>query len=230
MNAALLSVIGTLCGAIIGWVGSYLTTSKTTARTLRVQTENTFRQLDAAHGQNLQDMQAPAYEQAIAALIYRRTKREHDLRPFHWDQRTKNIVRSTLDDYRPSNWYESQSKLALYASQVVLDANAAANNAHENILSLMGELVDLREAATAADPDDRDTHIAFARQHKAIFEKIQMALKTAATADDNLIQLMRKGVHTRPSEYLIVIPIDPGKLKTTRGWLRRDRVAQPPPS
>ena len=62
-------------------------------------------------------MQAPAYEQAIAALIYRRSKREPDLRPFHWDQRTKNIVRSTLDDYRPSNWYESQSKLALYASQ-----------------------------------------------------------------------------------------------------------------
>ena len=50
MNSAILSVIGTLSGAIAGVIGGYLTTSRATVRTLRVQTENSLRDLDAAHG------------------------------------------------------------------------------------------------------------------------------------------------------------------------------------
>jgi hypothetical protein len=96
MDPALLSVVGTLAGAIIGGFGTYLATSRTTTRTLRVQTENNLRDLDAAHAQNLQDMQAPVYAQAIAALNYRRDKREHDLSPIRWDERTERIIRKTL--------------------------------------------------------------------------------------------------------------------------------------
>lgn len=93
MNPATLGVIGTLSGAIAGVIGGYLTTSRATARTLRVQTENSLRELDAAHGQRLRDMQAPAYEQAIAALSYRRDSREHDLSPIRWDKRTESVIR-----------------------------------------------------------------------------------------------------------------------------------------
>jgi hypothetical protein len=207
MGSALLTLIGTLAGAVVGGIGSYVTNSRTTARTLRVQTENTLSALDAEHGQRLQNLQAPAYEQAIAALNHRRDKREHDLSPVRWDERTETVVRSTLDDYQPPNWYESQSQLALYASQPVLDANEVANDAHEKILGLTRELADLREAAAAADLADHNARVDLGRQHKAIFEKIQSALKEAATADSNLIQLMRTSVHTRPSQYL---PAGPG--------------------
>ena len=133
MVPALLGVIGTVVGAIVGALGGYLTSSKTTARTLRVHTDNILHELDAAHGQRLQDMQAPAYEQAIALLNHRRDKREHDLSPVRWDERTERVVRSTLDDYQPPNWYESQSQLALYASQEVRVANEAANKCYRPI-------------------------------------------------------------------------------------------------
>jgi hypothetical protein len=96
MDSATLSVVGTLAGAIIGGLGTYLTTSRTTARTLRVQTEMNLRDLDASHAQNLQNMQAPVYVQAIAALNHRRDKREHDLSPVRWDKDTERLVHATL--------------------------------------------------------------------------------------------------------------------------------------
>ena len=169
-----------------------------------MQTENTLRELDAAHGQSLQNMQAPAHEQAIAALIYRRDKREHDLSPVRWDPNTESVIRSTLEDYRPPNWYESQSRLDLYASQAILDANEVANDAHQKILGLTRELEDLRQAVAATDPTDREARTAFGGQHAATLKKIQEALREARTADDELIQLMRTGVHARPSQYLQV--------------------------
>jgi hypothetical protein len=225
MNSAILSVIGTLSGAIAGVIGGYLTTSRATVRTLRVQTENSLRDLDAAHGQRLRDMQAPAYEQAIAALSYRRDMREHDLSPIRWDKRTASVIRSTIAEYNPPNWYESQSRLALYASRVVLDANEVANDTHEKILGLIRELADIREAVEATEPTDRDARAAFGGQHSATFKKIQAALQAAATADANLRQLMRAGVHTRPSQELPASPRTQSRLKAIAGGFRRKRVA-----
>ena len=208
MDSALLSAAVAMFGVVAGGVGTYLTTSKATAKTLRVQTENAVRELDAAHGQKLQDLQAPAYEQAIAALKHRRDEREHDLNLVRWDEHTERVVRTTLNDYRPPNWYESQSRLELYASQGVLAANEVANQAHERVLGLAHDLADLREAVNATDPTDRAARAAFGGRHAAIFRDIQEALKEAASADDDLIQLMRTGVHTRPSQYLLAPSVD----------------------
>lgn len=214
MDPALVGVIGTLGGTVVGGVSSYFTASRTTANTLRVQRVNTLRELDAAHGQNLQDMQAPVYEQAIAALIYRQERREHDLSPIRWDKDTERVIRSALEDYNPPNWFQAQSQLALYAPQEVLDANKIANDSHEKIFGLTRELADVREASRAADPADRNALVDLGRQHKKIFEKIKAALKDAATADADLVQLMRTSLHTRPSQYLAA---KPGAPKSLRG-------------
>jgi hypothetical protein len=206
MDSAVLGGVGTLVGVIAGGFGTYMTTSRTTAKTLRVQTENTLRQLDAAHAQNLQDLQAPAYEQAAAAIKHRRDTREHELSPVRWDKRTENVIVSTLDGYTPPNWYESQSRLDLYASHAVLDANEVANDAHQKVLGLTREMMDLREAVEATEPTDREARVAFGVKHAELFGKIQAALSEAATADANLIRLMRTGVHARPSQYLSELP------------------------
>jgi hypothetical protein len=226
MDPATLGVVGTLCGAIAGVIGGYLTTSRATARTLQVQTENSLRELDAAHDQRLQDMQAPAYEHAIAALSYRRERREYDLSPFRWDKRTDTLVQATLADYNPPDWYESQSQLALYVSQVVLEANEVANDAHAEILRLVHGLADIREAVNATDPTDRDARAAFGGQHAAIFKGIKAALRDAATADANLTRLMRAGVHMRPSQKLSAQPTTTNGVKATAGNVRQRRVAR----
>ena len=61
------------------------------------------------------------------------------------------------------------------------------------------DLADLREAVNATDPTDRDARVGFSGQHATILKKIREALKEAAVADTSLIQLMRTGVHARPS-------------------------------
>jgi hypothetical protein len=216
MDSATLSVVGTLVGAMIGGLGTYLTTSRTTARTLRVQTEMNLHDLDAAHEQNLQNMQAPVYVQAIAALNYRRDKREHDLNPqIDWDKDKDayRSVRTTLADYDPPNWYESQSQLVLYAPQKVLDLNKVANDAHEEVLRQARGLAVFRAHVAVTDPGDQDARTNLARQYEDLFAKIKAALKNAATADDTLIQLMRKSVHVPPSQYLRASPARMSKFK-----------------
>jgi len=194
MDSAVLGVVGTLVGVVAGGVGTYMTAVRTTAKTLRAQTENTLRQLDAAHAQKLQDMQAPAYESAIAAIKHRRDAREHQLSPVRWDKLTESVIRSTLNDYSPPNWYESQSRLDLYASKPVLEANKAANEAHERVLDLSREMVDLREAVEAAEPTDGEARTSLGVKHSALFKRIKEAMREAAVADTHVIELMRTGV------------------------------------
>jgi hypothetical protein len=66
----------------------------------------------------------------------------------------------------------------------------------------MQQLADLREEAAAIGQTDHDARTDLARRHKEIFGEIQAALKGAAVADTNLIELMSKGVLARPSLYL----------------------------
>jgi hypothetical protein len=224
MSSAVLSVIGTLAGVLAGGIGTYLTTSRTTDRTLRVQTENTLRGLDAVHGQKLQDLQTPAYEQAIAALIHRHDKREQHLSPVRWDDNTENLIRSALADYQPPNWYESQSSLELYASKAVLEANESASEAHEKIIRLTRQLPDLREEVAATDPTDHEARTALGDQHRAIRQEIRVTLKEAATADANLKEVMRASVHARPSKYPPEASTNASGLKGIVSGPRRIRI------
>ena len=61
-------------------------------------------------------------------------------------------------------------------------------------------------SAGAIGQADRDARTDLALRHKKIFGDTQEALKDAAAADARLIELMRKGVHARPSQYLPVLP------------------------
>jgi hypothetical protein len=69
-------------------------------------------------------------------------------------------------------------------------------------LDLTRQTADLREAVEATDPTDREARTSLGVKHSTLFKQIKEAMREAAVADNDVIELMRAGVHSRPSQYL----------------------------
>jgi hypothetical protein len=120
----------------------------------------------------------------IAALQHRARTRAHQLRITRMDEQTGKKALKTLEAREPPGWFETQGRLLAYASNGVLTAYKAAENAD-------------REVA-----DRYLTWKATGEQGAAIYE----ALKAAQEKDEALTKLIRTELLRGLSE----LPVIPG--------------------
>src|ERR1700733_14704411 len=133
--AAAIGVGGTV---IVGVVG-FWSTKTASDKAANVATDITFSALDAARDERIWDRRARAYEQGIAALLYRRQERrglyelsgprlQPDARP--WSPMLQDAVRfhynvslpdqPYFDHYAPRGWFEVEGTLLAYATEAVI--------------------------------------------------------------------------------------------------------------
>jgi hypothetical protein len=139
------AAIGVGGTVIVGVVG-FWSTKTASDKAAQVATDNTARALDAARDERIWDRRARAYEQSVAALLYRRQQRRQELaelvalpaaglRPLGrtyalWQEQVSLPDHPFFDRY-PSGWFEVEGTLLAYATPKVITALDAARQADD---------------------------------------------------------------------------------------------------
>ena len=67
------------------------------------------------------------------AVRYQQMKRRHDLRSYRWDEESEQQLKPFFDSYEPPVWFEAQARLIAYASDPVLTAFEAREQAQHEV-------------------------------------------------------------------------------------------------
>jgi hypothetical protein len=170
-GVGLIGLGGTVAVAIAG----FRNTRTSTEQTIEAGTANTKRALDAAREERFWEKQAAAYEASLAAVRYRAATRADQLRMFRMDEHTEKKALESLEAHEPPGWFEIIGRLLAYASDDVLTAYQAAEDADREVINRYL------------------TWRALGEQGEAIHE----ALKAAQEADEVLTKLIRSELRNR---------------------------------
>jgi len=246
--AAIVAAIVTGLAAIIGIAGTAwqasrarktatadLTTSINAATAnqqanIEAAADNTVRTLDAARDERIWDRRARAYEQSIAALLYRRQRRREAqaqlygsrVRPAAWldssslkysvVQEAVSLPEHPFFDSYPRGWYEVEGTLLAYATPRVitaLDAARQADDAARIALARCRQLLPGRDIVPPAFTEDPDAPPEEAPKPDANAEvealleaakALESALEEAEQKDNDLIDAIRGDLDAKPSQ------------------------------
>ncbi len=220
--AAAIGVGGTV---IVGVVG-FWSTKTASDKAAQVATDNTGRALDAARDERIWDRRARAYEQSVAALLYRRQQRRQELAELaappaarqsplrlhyyaQWQQDVSLPDRPFFDRY-PRGWFEVEGTLLAYASPKVITALDAARQADDaarialgRCRELSGKKIALNDPSEDSDasPEEAQKPDANAQEElEAAGKALQSALGEAEQKDNDLIDAIRDDLDAKPSQ------------------------------
>jgi len=219
VTAAAIGVAGTV---VVGVVG-FWSTKRASDKAGQVATDNAARFLDAAHDARIWDRRAWAYEQGIAALLYRRQRRREERDQLHEPSRlhahawaVESVVtlpdEPYFDRYPPRGWFEVEGALLAYATPRVVEALDAARQADGEARSALDRCRELRPVRVEeVGPDTSGEDSGGAREApkldadaaaklQAALEVLEPALRRAEQKDNDLINAIRDDLDKRPSQ------------------------------
>jgi hypothetical protein len=127
--AALAGVAGTVVTSVV----SSRNTVKATKYTAEAGTASTMATLAAAREDRLWEKRAAVYEETLSGLLHRQAKRRHDLRGYRLDEESERRLADFYDSYEATGMFEIYGRLVAYASEPVLDAYEASQQAHHEV-------------------------------------------------------------------------------------------------
>ena len=182
-------------------VRAYHTTRTTNAETIQAGIENTIRVLNGARDDRIWDKRAETYVEALRYLHRTQTERE-DM------AQTGRLVKEAerqLEDWRAGmltpEWREIQARLLAYASQPVLDALQASEQAIGWFRERFQNWKWMRD--NVGDPDGPN-----ASDVSRADEAIRLAMEEASRRDNALLEAIRAELHSRPSQGTVLTPRD----------------------
>lgn len=182
---------------IAGTVVGSRNTRKATEQGMAASTASTMATLAAAREDRLWEKRASVYEEAIAALLHRQRKRQHDTRRYRLDEEAEKKLREFFDGYEPPGWFQVQVRAVAYASDRVLGAFDEAELAHRKVWGCYRRWVELAEdnqlAVEAGNPSAVDGGAAITAR-----KAIDPALDEAEEKDQALVDLIRDELRSKP--------------------------------
>lgn len=189
---------GVVATAVTAWIGSW-NNKKATGRTVEAGTGNTRATLAADRESRLWERRAASYEETVAGLLHRQRKRQRGV--VLYKQATgvdPQRLRDYLASFKSPDWIESQARLVPYASDAVLAASNASQEADDQVWWLYHQWVGMLES---------NERVIEAGNPRAAFEaepllkaggEVNVALETAGTLDQTLIDMIRSELRSRP--------------------------------
>ena len=198
MDATIIvGVAGVAATAVTAWIG-FWNTRKATERTVEAGAANTRATLAAAREDRLWEKRCAVYEETLRELLYTQSKRRHELHGFRWDEASEERLKDFYDAYERPGFFEWRSRLAAYASDVVIAASNAADKAHGEVRARCSQLGELREQIRTAQLNGTPQSAPTGETMMSANRKINDALEEAESADDALINIIREELRSRP--------------------------------
>jgi hypothetical protein len=214
--AASIGVAGTV---IVGVVG-FWSTNRAGDKAAQAAAGNTIRTLDAARDDRIWDRRASAYEQGIAALLYRREGRRKEWAQLH-EPSTLSVGRlysynvslpdqPFFDRYPARGWIEAEGTLLAYATPRVIKALDAAREANDAARALIDSCQKLRPTIdipleltredSAVAPEDSMQDAEAEAKFQAALQALEPVVENAEQKDNDLINAIRNDLDARPSQ------------------------------
>jgi hypothetical protein len=205
--------VGILSTAVTAWIGSR-NTRWATERTIDAGAAANRATLTAAREERLWERRAAAYEEALADVLHRQLKREHDLSRYQWDDASEQEAKEMFDAYGPPG-FDAQGRLVAYGSDAV---HAAFYDAACADSKLWAALVVHRVALRNAIPPTQDTSQPDGDPALHAEKKLEAALEAADSAYEALIKAIRDELRSRPEAAML--PALPAALPAVRRRFR----------
>jgi hypothetical protein len=223
MDPAVIAASVGVGGTVIVGVVGFWSTKRAGDKAAQVATGNTIRTLDAARDDRIWDRRASAYEQGIAALLYRRQRRRKE-----WDELQEPLAPSThrlysfnlsladqpyFDRYPPRGWFDAEGSLLAYATPKVIKALDAAREADDAARALLDSCQKLRPPIeiplelsgedSGASPEASMPIAEADAKFRVALEALEPMVRNAEQKDNDLINAIRDDLEARPSQRII---------------------------
>jgi hypothetical protein len=192
--AAAIGGLGVISTAMVA-ISGHRTTVKTNDKAVQAATENTMRALDAAHQAQRWEKQANAYIEAITLIKRRQQERQHMLSPLRYDDATEEKIRNSYADPSVWDWAKAWAELTAYASQPILEAMHAVEEAAVQVNDRVEQWKALTDQARSAVPASPP-----GEQVMAAHGEVEAAVKAADDTEARLVALIRADLALRPSD------------------------------
>jgi hypothetical protein len=203
--AALISggvgAVGIVGTAVTAWIGSR-NTRDATEQAIAAGADNIRATLLAAHDAWLREKRCAVYEETLRELLHCQSKRRHELRGYRWDKASEEQLKDFYDAYEPPGFFEWRSRLAAYASDVVIAASNAADKAHGEVRARCSQLEALREQIRTAQLNGTPQSAPSGETMMNANRQINSALEEAESADDALINIIREELRSKPEAIM----------------------------
>lgn len=190
-----LGIVGTVVTSVVGSNN----TRKTTERTVEAGTRANRATLIAAREDRLWERRAASYEETVAGLLHRQRKRQRGVVLY---KQTTGVDPQRLRDYLASfespDWIESQARLVPYASDAVLAASDASQEADDQVWWLYNQWLGMLETNERAIEAGNPRAAFDAEPLLKARGEVNAALEAAGTLDRTLIDMIRSELRSRP--------------------------------
>jgi hypothetical protein len=207
-----------IAGAVVTAIVGSRNTGRATEATIAAGAATTTATLAAAREDRLWERRCAVYEETLTGLLHRQANGREDLRMYRWDEVTERQVKDFVAGYEAPGFFEANSRLLAYGSDVVIDASNASAYTHAEVRRLYGQYRmmadDSKQAAEAGNPwaaADAETMTKARRE-------VNLGLEAAETQDQALIKVIRNELRSKPEAATL-----PAALPTRRRmvWHRR---------
>jgi len=206
-------IVGTAVTALIG----SRSTRKATEQAIAAGAANTRATLTAAREDRVWEKRAAAYEETLAAVLFRRKQRAYELLDELWGDDARGLrVPNPFEELEPPGSLERRSRLWAYASDTVLAAAEVAEDAHIQVWLRHFDEVRIRRKQEAHPALDEAEAV-----HQAV-RRFGDAVDGAAAADESLIKVIRDEMRSKPEAAML--PVLPAEVLAKRRRLPRHPV------
>lgn len=189
-----LGIIGTVTATIVG----SRNTKRATEATIAAGAATTTATLAAAREDRLWEKQCAAYEETLAGLLHRQTKRRHDLRGYRLEEASEQQLEAFFEGYDPPEWFEAQARLLAYASDPVREASRAASEAHGEVRMLYQRYSAMADDNKLAARSGQSGSAHGGEETLAARHAVDPAVKDAEAKDEMLIKLIHDELRSTP--------------------------------
>jgi hypothetical protein len=204
MSSAVVAAVIGVSGTVVVGVAGLWATVRVTGKTVQ-----------AGQDARLWERRAAAYVDAVAAVQYRRMRREHDTRTYRLDDESERRALAELEVYTHPEPGELVGRLLAFGSMPVVDAMQATGRAHDEAIAAFQAWKDAGDEARAhaelpgAGPPPPGQGAA----NTGLLAVARKAVQAADDADDALIKLIRaelQGHRPQPESWRGLRPPDSG--------------------
>jgi hypothetical protein len=210
-----LGIAGTVATAIVG----SRSTRKATETTVAAGAATTAATLAAAREDRLWEKRCAGYEETLAGLLYRQSRRREDFNMYRWDGVTEQQVKEFFDAYEPPRFFEAQGRLLAYASDAVIAASNGASKAHGEVRELFQQYQMMADDNKRASETGQHGTAHDGKETVEVLRAVLSTFKDAEAKDDLLIVAIRDELRSKPEAAILPASATPAKRR--RFWHRR---------
>jgi hypothetical protein len=187
-----LGIAGTVITSVVGSRNS----REATRTTVEAGTEANRKTLAAAREDAYWAKAAEAYEQTLTVLLHAQSKRRFELQDFPVLGGKLERMSAFYDSYQLPGKFETEARLAAYASDKVLEVQRAAQKANYQVRYCSEHLQRITAHLELKPNEDVPKSVDRA------FKELDKAQKAADEAEDVLIRAIRQELRSRPGSML----------------------------